>query len=127
MKRNNLLSLMLVASVAFFSSCSKDDDHDHAEHCSDDCHLVLPNPAYVSADSTPGVPAELAWDIVDASGNAIQFCDDTDPSLDFLESANWEYTTPHELASDMAGVDPLPAGTYSAARGYECHCEEHNH
>ena len=68
MKRNNLLSLMLVASVAFFSSCSKDDDN-HAEHCSDDCHLVLPNPAYVSADSTPGVPEELAWDIVDTWSN----------------------------------------------------------
>ena len=33
-----------------------------------------------------------------------------------------------ELASDIAGVDPLPANTtFSAANGYECHCEEHNH
>ena len=128
MKRNNLLSLMLVASIAFFSSCSKDDDHDHAEHCSDDCHLVTANPNYISATETPNEPAEWAWDIVDASGNPIQFCDDTDPSLDFLESANWSYTTTHELASDIAGVDPLPANTtFSAANGYECHCEEHNH
>ena len=68
MKRNNLLSLMLVASIAFFSSCSKDDDHDHAEHCSDDCHLVLPNPAYVSADSTQLVLLTINGIFVDADG-----------------------------------------------------------
>ena len=131
MKKNNLLSLMLVGSIAFFSSCSK-DDHDHENHCSDECHIVLPNPAYVSSDSTPNIPAELGvWDIVDANGAKIEFCEEgTTPTLTFLEDPNnWEYTTPHELAEKNGG-DPLPAGTYGASPdlgGYECHCEEHNH
>lgn len=122
---------MLVGSIAFFSSCSK-DDHDHENHCSDECHIVLPNPAYVSNDSTPNIPAELGvWDIVDANGAKIEFCEEgTTPTLTFLEDPdNWEYTTPHELAEKNGGA-PLPAGTYGASPdlgGYECHCEEHNH
>ena len=126
MKKNNLLSLMLVGSIAFFSSCSKDED----QHCAE-CHIVADNPAFISNDSTPLVPAKLAWDIVDANGNPIEFCEEgTNPTLTSLENVTtWEYTTPHELAEKNGG-DPLPAGTYGASDdlgGYQCHCEEHNH
>ena len=38
MKKVNLLTRALVGSVAFLSSCSKDDDH--TDHC-DSCHITI--------------------------------------------------------------------------------------
>lgn len=104
MKKVNLLTWALIGSVAFLSSCSKDDDH--TDHC-DACHITI-----VGANGSDS----LAWHVTDASGDDIIFCGEE------LHEAEESLTISTALSEENGGVS-LPAGTYTHAQGgYEIHC-----
>ena len=122
MKKMKKIQLIMIAFsiVLFVSSCSDD----HAEHGCQECHLAMENPNFVDEVTTPDEPDHLMWDIVDADGEHIDFCNE---SLELMEDeVNWRYTIPegHYLLEDHTG-DTLFAGTYTAADGYESHCDKH--
>ena len=106
MKKVNLLTGVLLVSVAFLSSCSKDNDH--TDHC-DVCHITI-----VGANGADS----LAWHVTDAGGEDIIFCGED------LHDAEEELTITEALLEENGGAS-LPAGTYTHLEGgYEIHCHE---
>tara|TARA_B100001758_G_C18247662_1_gene524044 strand:+ start:130 stop:483 length:354 start_codon:yes stop_codon:yes gene_type:complete len=106
-KVNYFLSMTVLMSFVFMTSCSKDDDHDELCH---ECHIALPD------------KSETAWDITNLSGGE-EFCGQ---ELTDAESSSYVYTVTDTLYSSD-GI-PLPPGEYgpgSANSDYEIHCEEH--
>ena len=109
MKKTNLLTLAVLSSVLVFTSCSKDDDT--AELCAE-CHIALPD------------KSETVWEILDASGEHIEFCGQ---ELIDIESSSGVRVVTDTLYSD-AGDILLPGeyGPGSANSQYQIHCgEEH--
>ena len=109
MKKTNLLTLAVLSSVLVFTSCSKDDDT--AELCAE-CHIALPD------------KSETVWEILDASGEHIEFCGQ---ELTDIESSSAVRVVTDTLYS--ADGDVLLPGEYgpgSTNSQYEIHCgEEH--
>jgi hypothetical protein len=107
MKKTNLLTLAVLSSVLLFTSCSKDDDT--AELCAE-CHIALPD------------KSETVWEILDASGEHIEFC-----GQDLVDAEANSRAVTDTLYSD-AGDTLLPGeyGPGSANSQYQIHCgEEH--
>ena len=106
MKKVNLLTWALIGSVAFLSSCSKDNDN--ADHC-DVCHITI-----VDANNADS----LAWHVTDAEGEDEIFCGEA------LHDAEESLTITTALSEENGGPS-LPAGTYTHLQGgYEIHCHE---
>ena len=128
MKRNNLLSLLLVGSIAFFSSCSKDDDHAHDNSTCHECPLALDNPDYVVGDTSTG-PHHYIWHILDADGEEVEFCGD---DLATMEGNDWTVTIPAgDGWTSEDGSLVLAPGTYTSSsvdpvtgNNYESHCHD---
>ena len=110
MKKTNLLTLGALCLVLAFTSCSKSDNA--AVEVCHECHIALPD------------KNETAWDLVDADGEHIEFCDQ---ALTDIESANAVYTVLDTLYADGTGDTLLPGeyGPGSANSQYEIHCEDH--
>ena len=106
MKKTNLLTLAVLSSVLVFTSCSKDDDT--AELCAE-CHIALPDNK-----------SETVWEILDASGEHIEFC-----GQDLVDAEANSRVVTDTLYSD-AGDTLLPGeyGPGSANSQYEIHCGE---
>ena len=110
MKKTNLLTLAVLSSVLVFTSCSKDDDT--AELCAE-CHIALPD------------KSETVWEILDASGEHIEFCGQ---ALTDIESSSAVHVVSDTLLSEDETTILLPGeyGPGSANSQYEIHCgEEH--
>ena len=114
----NFLSIAtIVCAIAIFSSCKKEDEHDHSDECHG-CHLSLPD----------GNGGELMWDITNAAGGD-EFCGD---ELEDAESNDFvfEIAAGDTLFCDDGG-HPLTEGQYgpgaddAAGQAYEVHCEDH--
>ena len=112
----------LVAATFIFASCS-DDNTDDGCH---GCHLSLAVTDTIFSDAgdvliLPG--GEMMWDIKNSSGGD-EFCGS---ELANAEDPSYVHTVTETLYEDATNT-PLPPGDYSAANGYEVHCEEHgNH
>ena len=110
MKKTNLLTIAVLSSVLVFTSCSKDDDT--AELCAE-CHIALPD------------KSETVWEILDASGEHIEFCGQ---DLVDIESSSAVRVVTDTLVSEDGTTILLPGeyGPGSANSQYEIHCgEEH--
>ena len=114
----NFLSIAtIVCAIAIFSSCKKEEEHDHSDECHG-CHLSLPD----------GNGGELMWDITNAAGGD-EFCGD---ELEDAESNDFvfEIAAGDTLFCDDGG-HPLTEGQYgpgaddAAGQAYEVHCEDH--
>ena len=109
MKTKNLLSIMLVVSIVFFSSCKKDDD---AETCSP-CHIAL------DMDGT-----EMKWSFMNSEGGT-DFCGQ---ELTDTEASSFVYSVTDTMWCDD-NVCALPPGDYGPGTpdnpDYEIHCEDH--
>ena len=108
MKKTNLLTLAVLSSVLVFTSCSKDNAS--AELCAE-CHIALPD------------KSETVWEILDASGEHIEFCGQ---DLVDIESSSAVRVVTDTLVSEDGTTTLLPGeyGPGSANPQYEIHCGE---